>query len=609
MTGRVFSKLLFSFLLVLCIGTATLDFSLRRIVKHSLYAEAEQSLTGKAHLLAQALERTLPGRAELSQIQAGQLQAEQLQAFARAQSVAVQARISIVDRDGAMLADSAGERGYQMGWAPEIRALRTSEASGSDVRDGVLYVAVPVAGGGTGGLILRLAYPLTVVHQTLHLLRRDLLIASLLALALATLTASFLANRVAQRLQRIVQFANRIAAGELSARVEEGKLDEISEVAHALDATASKLEGSFKALESSRRELAALLDSMQQAVVGISPQSQISWSNSVMQRIAPAVMREGRPLVECIRDPDVLACVETALRRRQLGRGRATSFLPGRVFDVSAAPMPGEGAVVVLYDVTDLERAEKMRRDFVANVSHELRTPLTSISGYVDTVLESEAGLSVQGREFLAIVLRNATRMNRLTEDLLALANVEAGDYKLQPQRIRAQALVEDAIESLGGMAIESGLLLEVADSPATFVLADLDALTQVFANLIENAMKYGRAGGRVLVGAREPGGEGAGTQGGQQVEFFVQDFGQGIASEHLTRIFERFYRVDKARSRDSGGTGLGLAIAKHIVLAHGGTIRVESELGAGATFIFTLPMAPALDRHEKLAAGVSAAS
>jgi two-component system phosphate regulon sensor histidine kinase PhoR len=608
MTGRVFSKLLFSFLLVLCIGTATLDFSLRRIVKHSLYEEAEQSLTGKARLLAREFANA-PRQHHASQA----LAEDPLQDFAREQALAAQARVSIVDHDGVVLADSGGQRGYRMGWAPEIAAVESSAvpagagAAGSDVRDGTLYVAVPA---GRGGLILRLGYPLTSVHKTLHLLRRDLLIASVLALALATLLGALLANRVAQRLQRIVQFANRIAAGELSARVDEGKLDEISEVAHALDSTASKLEASFKALESSRRELATLLDSMQQAVVGISPLSQISWSNSVMQRIAPAVMREGRPLVECIRDPEVLACVDAALRRRELGRGRATSFLPGRVFDVSAAPMPGEGAVVVLYDVTDLERAEKMRRDFVANVSHELRTPLTSISGYVDTVLESEAGLSVQGREFLAIVLRNATRMNRLTEDLLALANVEAGDYKVQPQRIRAYALVEDAIESLGGMALESGVLLEMADSPATFVLGDLDALTQVFANLIENAMKYGRAGGRVLVGAREPA-LSAGQNGAGWVEFFVQDFGQGIASEHLTRIFERFYRVDKARSRDSGGTGLGLAIAKHIVLAHGGTIRVESELGAGATFIFTLPVvAPVekMDKTDKIAAsGVAA--
>ncbi len=219
----------------------------------------------------------------------------------------------------------------------------------------------------------------------------------------------------------------------------------------------------------------------------------------------------------------------------------------------------------------------------MANVSHELRTPLTSITGYVETVVDGEEQLSEQGREFLGVVLRNANRMTRLTADLLALANVEAGDYRIKPQAVRADLLLDDAVEGLAGMVTDSGVQLERAPATPSAVLADPDALNQVLGNLIENAMKYGRSGRRVRVGAREL--EGA-------VEFSVQDFGQGIASEHLQRIFERFYRVDKARSRDSGGTGLGLAIVKHIVLAHGGTVWAESELGAGSTFLFTLPKA-----------------
>jgi two-component system phosphate regulon sensor histidine kinase PhoR len=225
-----------------------------------------------------------------------------------------------------------------------------------------------------------------------------------------------------------------------------------------------------------------------------------------------------------------------------------------------------------------------MRRDFIANVSHELRTPLTSISGYVETLLEEEMKLPDHAREFMSIILKNARRVNRLTEDLLALAHIESGEHKPRVQPVRASALVEDAIESLAGMVVESGVALEPGETPDTLVLADVDAMTQVFGNLIENAMKYGASGGRVVVGARPL--ENA-------VEFYVQDFGNGMAEEHLNRIFERFYRVDKARSRESGGTGLGLAIVKHIVLAHHGSIRVESELGAGATFLFTLPLAP----------------
>jgi two-component system, OmpR family, phosphate regulon sensor histidine kinase PhoR len=276
--------------------------------------------------------------------------------------------------------------------------------------------------------------------------------------------------------------------------------------------------------------------------------------------------------------------VEGALANREVHRGRATSVAPGRVYEVSAAPTPGGGAVAVLHDVTEVERAEKTRRDFVANVSHELRTPLTSISGYVETLMDGSHS-EKDTRDFLSIILKNATRVNRLTEDLLALASVESGDYKLRTHPVRASALVHDAIESLAGMVLDSPVSLEAAETTDEFVLADPDSLNQVFGNLIENAMKYGKSGELVCVGARRR---------DEDVEFFVRDFGPGIAYEHLDRIFERFYRIDKARSRESGGTGLGLAIAKHIVLAHGGLIRAESELGAGATFLFTLPIAAA---------------
>jgi two-component system phosphate regulon sensor histidine kinase PhoR len=254
------------------------------------------------------------------------------------------------------------------------------------------------------------------------------------------------------------------------------------------------------------------------------------------------------------------------------------------MFEINAAPLPSGGALVVLHDVTRIEAAEKSRRDFIANVSHELRTPLTSIQGYVETLVEDPRPNAETTREFLGIIHKNATRMNRLTEDLLALASVEGPDYKLTLQPTRASALVQDAIESLGGMVVDSEVELQSTGAPDELVLADPDAMNQVFGNLIENSLKYGKSGKRVRVGAKLLEGE---------VEFTVQDFGPGIASEHLNRIFERFYRVDKARSRESGGTGLGLAIVKHIVNAHGGRVWAQSELGAGAQFHFTLPLAP----------------
>jgi len=193
--------------------------------------------------------------------------------------------------------------------------------------------------------------------------------------------------------------------------------------------------------------------------------------------------------------------------------------------------------------------------------------------------------------EFLQVILKNATRMNRLTEDLLALATIESPDYKLAMQPTRASEMVNDAIDSLGGLVVDSGVELVSSGAPDASVRVDPDAMNQVFGNLIENAVKYGKSGKRIEVGARALDGE---------IEFYVRDFGPGIASEHLERIFERFYRVDKARSREAGGTGLGLAIVKHIVHAHGGRIRAESELGSGTTFLFTLPMVPVKQRQDE---------
>jgi two-component system phosphate regulon sensor histidine kinase PhoR len=419
-------------------------------------------------------------------------------------------------------------------------------------------------------------------HDTLHVLGREALWSGLIALALALPIATWAAFRITGRLQRVVDFASHIAEGNLSARLDQSSNDELSAMEAALNQTAERLGQSFAEIEARRQELAAMLDSMQEAVVAITPEGYVRWSNSVMQRIAGTQIRPGRPLVHSVRDPELLSCVKGALENREVRFGRASSLSPGRVFEVNAAPLPAGGALAVLHDVTRIEAAERSRRDFIANVSHELRTPLTSIQGYVETLLEDPLPNPETTREFLGIIFKNASRMNRLTEDLLALASVESPDYKLSQQPVRASALVQDAIESLGGLVVDSGVELETSGAPDAYVMVDPDAMNQVFGNLIENALKYGNAGKKIRVGAKLLDGE---------VEFCVQDFGPGIASEHLDRIFERFYRIDKARSRESGGTGLGLAIVKHIVQAHGGHIRAESELGAGAAFYFTLPV------------------
>jgi len=234
----------------------------------------------------------------------------------------------------------------------------------------------------------------------------------------------------------------------------------------------------------------------------------------------------------------------------------------------------------VMHDQTEIERVEKTRRDFIANVSHELRTPLTSIQGYAETVLDHEK-LSDNAHEFLEIIRKNALRMSRLTEDLLVLARVESGERSFKLDPATPQELLDEAVQTFQEIADSHDIELTVMNTASSMVSVDRDAIHQVFSNLIDNAMKYGEEGHKILIGACER---------EDSVQFFVRDFGAGIPSEHLPRLFERFYRVDKARSRESGGTGLGLAIAKHVVRAHGGTIKAESELNHGATFYFTLP-------------------
>jgi two-component system, OmpR family, phosphate regulon sensor histidine kinase PhoR len=421
--------------------------------------------------------------------------------------------------------------------------------------------------------------------ETLSRIGEEAVWSGVIALLVALPVAAWVSIGVMSRLQRVVDFARRIAGGDLSARLDRSHSDELAAMETALNQTAERLGSSFAEIESGRQELAAMLDSMQEAVVAVTAEGQVRWSNSVMQRMAGMQIRAGRPLAHSMRDPDLLACVKGALETGEVKTGRASSLAPGRVFEVNAAPLPSGGALAVLHDVTRIEAAERSRRDFIANVSHELRTPLTSIQGYVDTLLEEPGSVSEMNREFLGVIQKSARRMSRLTEDLLALAGVESPDYKLALQPMRACALLQDAIESLGGIVADAGMVLENGAAPNAQVMADPDAMNQVFGNLIENGIKYGRAGGKLRLGAR---------QVDDAVEFWVQDFGPGIAFEHLERIFERFYRVDKARSREMGGTGLGLAIVKHVVQAHGGRVRAESELGSGATFFFTLPVAQA---------------
>jgi two-component system phosphate regulon sensor histidine kinase PhoR len=380
----------------------------------------------------------------------------------------------------------------------------------------------------------------------------------------------------------------------------------------ALHVSAAEVVRQLEASAESRGKLEALLDSMQDAVASVDAAGRIVWANVPMQKLvaeSSGNVRAGHSLVQTIRAPQVLECVQEALEHRQFAEMRPVSMPLGRIFAVSAAPMPEGGAVVVMQDITQVEQVERTQREFVANVSHELRTPLTSISGYVETLLEDErTGLffTPQVREFLEAIYKSAKRMGRLTDDLLAMARVDSGEQKLRPQPVEVSILIREAEDAVAALAREKHGVLEIGEFPDAEVIADLDAIVQVLSNLIENALNYGVS--PASVGQALPGQPLDGAlvvlsaailpAAPQEVRFCVEDFGAGIPSEHLSRLFERFYRVDKTRSRESGGTGLGLSIAKHIVESHKGRMWVESELGRGSRFCFTLPRAtPMVDQ------------
>lgn len=334
---------------------------------------------------------------------------------------------------------------------------------------------------------------------------------------------------------------------------------------------------------------AAILEALPMPVLIVDRQERVTVANAASRQIFGEAV-QGRNFATVLRQPALMAALEAALRRGEQGRVRSLIQGSGRelVAMVSCAPI-GSGAMLSFEDVTALEEAEAMRRDFVANVSHELRTPLTALMGFIETLRGAARDDPAARERFLSIMDREANRMNRLVADLLSLSRVEAEERKRPAQRVDVVSLVQSALVTLRPQAEAAGvnLLLEGGED-AIVIPADPDQLTQVFTNLIENAVKYGGGGGEVKARiSRIP--HEAGLRG-PAVKIMVSDKGDGIDPLHLPRLTERFYRVDTHRSREQGGTGLGLAIVKHIVNRHRGRLRIESQKGQGSSFIVTLP-------------------
>jgi two-component system phosphate regulon sensor histidine kinase PhoR len=566
---RVFLKLLVLIVVVVGVSTAALYLLVRRSWEGSLFDQVQRDLQDKVAIFA-----------SVANHEAGTVPFQEL---AKEMAATAHARATIIDRSGKVLADSeanAAEMENHANRTEFIAALKGQSGGSSRISRTLgiefLYIASPTDFGA-----VRLAYPLAEISANTGRVQAKLLEAAGISLLVGFIVAWIAAESISRRLRRMVSFAQEIAAGNLAARLPETGSDEIAILSTALDKTAASMERSFRNLESSRQQLETLLNSMEDAVVAVSPEREIAWFNGAMKRMSASTVAVGTPLIRAVRDPDFLRVVADVLEKQKTQTVTLYSVVPGHTFGMTSAPLPDGGAVCVLRDNTDIVRVERTRRDFIANVSHELRTPLTSLLGYTETLLDEP--LDTKSHEFLEIIRRSAQRMSRLTDDLLTLARVESGEDPLEPAPVSAHDLLRDAQIAFNEAARSKGLSVDLAHAPDIPVYADRDAVHQVFTNLIDNALKYASGTKRIEIGAAERAAD---------IEFYVRDFGPGIPSEHLPRLFERFYRVDKARSREAGGTGLGLAIVKHIVLNHGGQIGVTSSLGHGARFWFRLPLA-----------------
>jgi len=426
-----------------------------------------------------------------------------------------------------------------------------------------------------------------------------LLAALFLVLIAGVALAVGFSRRFSLRVKRLKDFARRMGAGDFRPLPPEAARDELADLADTLNVAAADLQARFNSLNVQSNRSAAILRDMVEGVAVIDAGEHLVYCNGAFAEVAGmrAEQAEGRPILEVIREPQILELVRGAIGGEedlrgeiQVGGGRR------RVFALTVSPVSTAGqqsgmarssgrmgAVVVLHEISELRRLEQVRKDFVANVSHELKTPLTSIQGFAETLLAGALDDPEHSRRFVEIIRNHALRLSRLTDDLLKLSRIEAGKLDLEFQPVSLANLIEAAVEATSPRA-EAGRLSLTLDCPPDLpcVQADPNLLREVLQNLLDNAVQYTPAGGRIEVSAVL-------SEGSALVT--VADTGIGIPEAEQERIFERFYRLDPARSREMGSTGLGLAIARHIVEAHGGHIGVESSVGRGSKFRFSIPL------------------
>jgi two-component system phosphate regulon sensor histidine kinase PhoR len=505
-------------------------------------------------------------------------------------------RVTLVAKDGRVLADSDQDplRMENHAGRPEIkealqagtgRAVRFSTTLGHDL----VYLASRWQAADGTPLVFRLSVPVQRLDEARAGFRSRLWGASLIVLVLAGSASLLFFRTISIRIERLKEFSHRVAAGDFRPLSIDPSGDELTDLSRTLNQTAAQLDHTIQTLTGERNQSSAILASMAEGVAVIDSNQRMIFCNSAFRRTLELEDRptEGRPVIEVIRHLDLLNLIRQALAGNEaVGSELVVGSIRTRNFAVTATPIRSgkatTGAVVVLHDISELRRLERARRDFVANVSHEFKTPITAIQGFAETLLGGAMEDKQNRIRFLEIIRDNAERLGRLTDDLLELARIEAGKLELELRPVTMEEVIEPCLDATRIKADPKSLTLETDCSPdLPPVIGDVRFLQEILQNLLDNAVQYSRPGGHILVRA---------VAKGSEIALSVTDTGIGIPKADQERIFERFYRVDGARSRELGGTGLGLSIAKHLVEAHGGRIQVESEVGRGSTFYVFLP-------------------
>ncbi|OQX14727.1 MAG: hypothetical protein BWK76_14210 [Desulfobulbaceae bacterium A2] len=572
------------------LGTSTID--------DFAAGQVRQELVGRAMLLRRQVHELLAAD-----------EPERLQTLCRQAGREASTRITVIRRDGTVVADSNEDPATMANHAdrPElIQALSTgrgeSERYSTTLGERLIYIAIALPGGTeTATATLRMSVPITALQLALQDVHRKIALGVVLTLAAAALVSRWNARRLGRPIEAMDKAAADYVKGEKGRSLaipDRGALPtEIHGLAESLEQMAVHIEERIATIIRQRNELEEVFSSMTEPVIAVDGEERIRSMNDAAMRLFGLQEDKvrGRTISELIRNLELQKQVREALRSKQhleseivLHESEGHRYLQTRLAPLRDGAGETVGVLVVMNDTTKLRRLEQIRSDFVANVSHELFTPITSIKGYVETLLDGALDDPEQARNFLAIVGRQTSQLQAIITDLLTLSRIEqeAERQEIVLRRCRVEPVLRAAEQTSAGRAAEKNIRL-ICRCPLDLEATINDTLLeQALVNLMINAIKYSNEGGEVLVEAQER----RSARGGQELCLTVIDQGIGIGREHLPRLFERFYRSDKARSRKLGGTGLGLAIVKHIVQSHGGTVGVESEPGRGSTFTMVIP-------------------